>query len=47
MTLEVSMSSVRDRQTGIERMLGPCDSGNLKRLFCQELIGDGERAKKV
>lgn len=41
------MSSVRQRQTGIERTVGPCDSRNLKRLFCQELIGDAERAQRL
>ncbi len=48
MSLEVlSMSSVRHRQTGIERTVGLCDFGNLRCLFCHELIGDGERWKKV
>ena len=45
MSLEVSMSSVRHRQTGIERMVGPCDSGNLRYLFGQKLIGDGDMEK--
>ena len=26
-------------------MVGPCDSGNMRYRFCQELIGDGEMEK--
>jgi len=36
------MSYVRHRQTGIERKVGPCDSENLRCLFCHELIRDRE-----